>query len=125
MTYAANRLRRRRALKALPFTDLDRERYARLVGAAAKTAADPLGGGKTLAKGRNGVRGRTLPPGQAVAGAAFDRLCRLADRWTSMLATARIEMASELGDLAAECGAVLGALDAAAARRATRADIEG
>ena len=124
MTHAANRLRRRKALKALPFTDEDAARFGKLVAAATAAAAYPEGETKKLSKARNGVRGRTLPPGQAVVGSAFDRLCRMGDRWGAMLATARIAAAGELGALAGECGAVLAALNAGRERRA-RADIDG
>lgn len=124
MTHAANRLRRRKALKALPFTGEDQARWARLAAAAHKAAAYPEGETKPLSKARNAVRGRTMPMGQAVIGSPFDRLCRMADRWGGMLATARIEAAGELGALAESCDAVLAALDAGRERRAG-ADIEG
>ena len=124
MTHAANRLRRRKALKALPFTDEDAARFGKLVAAATAAAAYPEGETKKLSKARRAVRGRTLPPGQAVVGSPFDRLCRMADRWASMLATARIDAAEELAGLAQACGDVLATLNTGRERRG-RADIEG
>lgn len=124
MTHAANRLRRRKALKALPFTDEDHGRYATLVARALAAAGYPEGETKKLSKARRAVRGRTMPPGQAVVGSAFDRLCRMADRWASMLATDRITAADELGGLAAACREVLAALTTGRERRG-RVDIEG
>lgn len=123
MTHAANRLRRRKAVRALPFTEEDRRRFERLVAVAARTGAEPLGDAKALAKARRGVRGRTMPPGQAVPGSSFDQLCRMADRWTSMLMTEREANGPALAVLAEACRLVLERSGNGGARQ--RADVDG
>lgn len=142
MTHADNRLRRRKAVRAVPATDEDLARFARLVVAARKAAAYPEGAAKALAKARRAVRGRSMPKGQAFVGSPFDRLCRFGDRWPAMIATARMKEADELAGLAEACAALLEGLvpapllggaagdEAAEAEHHTReprsrADIEG
>lgn len=125
MTHAANRLRRRKALRALPFTDDDRKRFGRLVAVAAASARYPEGDPKPLAKARRHVRGRTLPPGQATPGSCFDQLCRLADRWAAMLATDRIAHGPALAALAEACRIVLDAVGGDGPRSRPHADVDG
>lgn len=107
MTHADNRLRRRKAVRAVPPTDEDLARFARLVVAARKAALRPEGDTKALAKARRAVRGRSMPSGQATPGSPFDRLCRFGDRWPAMIATARMKEAVELAGLAEACAALL------------------
>lgn len=125
MTRSKSRLSRRQAVRARPLTAEDLRRYARLVEAARKAAADPAGDIKAVAKARNAVRGRTMPTGQAVRDSAFDRLCRMTERWPGMLATDRLAQGEALGRLARDCAAVLRALDDAPLLARERADLDG
>ncbi len=125
MTHHKNRLARRKAARATPATAEHLKRYAKLAIVAGKAAQDPAGDIKAVAKARNAVRGRTMPKGQAVPGSPFDRLCRLTERWPGMRATDRITAAGELGVLAADCLAVLQALDDGPLLPRDRADIHG
>lgn len=125
MTRRKNRLSPRKAPRAAPPSPEDLKRYARLVEAARKAVADPGGDIKGVAKARNAVRGRTMPPGQAVAGSPFDRLCRMTERWPGMLGTARLAEAETLAELVEACSDVLRALDDAPLLSRQRADLNG
>lgn len=116
---------RRKSTRPLPPTPEDLKRYAGLVEAARKAAQDPAGDIKGVAKARNRVRGRTMPPGQGVAGSPFDRLCRMTERWPGMLGTQRLAEAETLAGLARDCAAVLRALDDAPLLSRQRADLNG
>jgi len=125
VTHQARRLARRKVARSTPPSGDDLKRYAKLVETARKASLDPAGDTKPMARARKGVRGRSMPKGQAVAGSPFDRLCRLADRWPSMLGTARLETAAALAALVAECAAVLRAQDDAPLLARERADVNG
>ncbi len=124
MTHHANRIRRRTAARHAAAGPEDMKRWAKLVLACAQAARDPGGDPKAVARGRRGVRGRIMPPGQAVVGSVFDRLCRMADRWPGMLGVARIGEAGALKALVDEAAAVLDALERQTETQ-VRADIDG
>lgn len=125
MTHAANRLRPRKAQRAVPATADDMARWARLVLVAGRAGETPEMDPKPVAKARNAVRNRSMPAGQAVRGSAFDQLCRLTLRWPSMITPARQAEARELGRLAALCGEILDGLAGDASEPRIRADVGG
>lgn len=84
-------------------TSEDLRRWKKLATVAAKVAAAPLEPAGDLALARKRVKGRGMPPGQAVPGSVFDRLARLADRWNVLLLADRVAHAEELKALSAAC----------------------